>query len=94
MSGQIFVEKYQDPGNPIVSICINDVLFPNTHIDLGSIINIITLQTMEQLQLLNLHPTPTVLELVDRFKIKTKGVLYYVIVSLEYWEYLVEFMVL
>jgi hypothetical protein len=53
-----------------------------------------TLQTMEQLQLLNLHPTPIVLELADRSKIKPEGVLDDVIVSLDSWEYPVDFMVL
>jgi hypothetical protein len=49
MSGHFFVEKYQDPGNPIVSICINDVLVPNTLIELGVKINIMPRHTIEQL---------------------------------------------
>lgn len=49
MSGQICVEKYQDLGNLIVSVHINNVLVQNTLIDLGAAINIMTLQTMEQL---------------------------------------------
>jgi hypothetical protein len=62
-SEQIFMGMYQDPDNPIVSVHINVFLIPNTLIDLGVSINIMTLHTMEQLQLLNLHPTPIVLEL-------------------------------
>jgi hypothetical protein len=73
MLGKIFVEKYPDPINPIISICINDVLILNTLIQLVSTINIMTLQAMEQSQLLNLQPTPAILELVYRSKIKTGG---------------------
>jgi hypothetical protein len=53
-----------------------------------------TIQTMEQLNFPNLHPTPTILELADRSKIKPEGVLDDVIVSLDSWEYPIDFMVL
>ena len=53
-----------------------------------------TKQTMDQLGLVHIRPTPTVLELADRSKIKAKGVLDDVIVSLDSWEYPIDFIML
>jgi hypothetical protein len=88
------MEKYVDPGNPIVTISIKNSSIPNTLNDLGVVINVMTMETMEKLNLCNLRPTPTALELADRSKIKPEGVLEDIIVSLDSWEYLVDFMVL
>jgi hypothetical protein len=52
------------------------------------------METMEHLNICNLRPTPTVLELVERSKIKPEGILEDIISSLNSWEYPVEFMVL
>jgi hypothetical protein len=93
MFGHIFVDKYVELGNPI-STYINGMCVPNTLINLGITINFMTIQTNEQLNFPNLHPTHTILELADRSKKKWKGVLDDVIVSLDSWEYPVEFMVL
>ena len=80
--------------NPVVSVQIGNVLVSNVLIDLGAAINVMTKQTMDQLRLSYLHPTPTVLELADRSKIKPEGVLDDVIISLYSWEYPVDFIVL
>jgi len=47
MMGKIAIQKYVDPGSPVVKTHINGVEIPNTLIDLGSIINIMSKQTME-----------------------------------------------
>jgi hypothetical protein len=94
MSGKIYMQKYEDPGSPIVKIHINNVAITNTLIDLGATINVMTKYTMDKLQLSNLRNTPTILQLVDRSTIKPKGVLEDIIVSLDSWEYPVDFMVL
>ena len=49
---------------------------------------------MDQLWLSHLHPTPNVLKLADRSKIKPEGVLDDVIISLDSWEYPAHFIVL
>lgn len=41
------VEKYGDLGNPVVTISIRGTLIPNTLIDLGAVINDITLQIVQ-----------------------------------------------
>jgi hypothetical protein len=55
--------KYSDPGNPMVTIEINGVSFPNKLIDLGETINVMSVNTMNTLQLDHLRPTKTLLEL-------------------------------
>ena len=94
MTGCVYVEKYTDPGNPVVTVQIGNVLVSNVLIDLGATINVMTKQTMDQIRLSHLRPTPTVLELVDRSKIKPEGVLDDVIISLDSWEYPVDFILL
>ena len=69
MSRQVFMSKYVCPVTPIVSFHIKNILILNTLIYLGDIINIMTKYNMEQLELYNFHPTPTVLELTNRSKI-------------------------
>jgi hypothetical protein len=48
---------------------------------------------MDESQLSNLCNTPIVLQLVDRSTIKPEGVLEDIIVSLDSWEYPIDFMV-
>jgi len=94
MMGNIAMQKYLDPGSPIVKTHINGIEIPNTLIDLGVAINIMSRQTMEQLKLPNLLYTPTLLQLANRLVIKPDGVLEYISVSLDSWEYPVDFMIL
>jgi len=49
--GKISIQKYVDSGSPIVKTHINGIEIPNTLIDLGVAINIMSKQTMEQLKL-------------------------------------------
>ena len=46
MSNTVFVEKYVDPGIPMVTITINNFSVSKTLIDLGAIINVMTLETI------------------------------------------------
>ena len=86
--------KYENPGNPIVTSYIKQIPVPNTLVDQGASINIMTVTTMEGLQLGNLRPTPITLELADRSKVKPIGVLDDVIVTLTSLEFPVDFMVI
>ena len=80
MFTQVSMEIYVDPGNSIITILINNFLIPNTLIDLGAYINVMTMEIFPQLLLCNLLPTPIVLDLVDQSKIILEGVLEYIIV--------------
>ena len=94
MTNTISMEKYVDPGIPKVTTIINNIHIPNTLIDLGATINVMTLETMKTLQLTNLQHTTIVLELADRSKVIPEGILEDIIVSLDSWEYPVDFLVL
>ena len=79
--------KYEDLGNPIVTVQINGHSFPNALVDSGVAINILTTETCEVLGITTLEPTTTLLELVDHSIIKLEGTLQVVMVSMESWEY-------
>ena len=49
MSNIVFVEKYIDPGIPMVTITINNFSTSKALIDLGAAINVMTLETMKYL---------------------------------------------
>lgn len=74
--------------------CINGIEIPNTLIDLGVAIDIMSKQSKNQLKLPNLQYTPTLLQLANRSVIKLDGVLEDIFVSLDSWEYPIDFMIL
>jgi len=94
MSTKTTVEKYIDPGIPMVTISISNFSVPNTLIDLGASINVMTTETMKHLNLNNIRSTTTILELVNRSKVVPERILEDIIVSLDSWEYPVDFLIL
>ena len=75
MSTKTTIEKYIDPGIPMVTISINKFPIPNTLIYLGVAINVMTTETMKHLKFHNIRPTTTILELADRSKVVPEGIL-------------------
>ena len=71
-SGETMI-KYEDLGNPIVIVKIYGHSFPNTLVDLGTTINILTVETCETLGITSLEPTTVLLELVDHLVVKPEG---------------------
>lgn len=53
----------------MVTISINNFLVPNTLIDLGAAINVVTTETMKHLNLNNIRSTTTILELEETSKV-------------------------
>ena len=92
--GKVPLAKYIDTGNPTVTVCIGKIQISNVWVDLGTSINVMTIETLKQLRLSNLRPTPTILEMADRSTIKPEGVVDNVVVSVDSWEYLANFVVL
>jgi hypothetical protein len=87
--------KYGDPDHPTISVKIGKMIIPLVLVDLGAAINIMTLETSQLLQLQNeIRDTPTILELDDCSTIKLEGVIEYLIISVESWNYPVDFVVL
>ena len=61
MIDQPLLTKYNDPGNPTVTVHIENHPITNTLIDLGAAINVMTKDLFISLGLHGLRPTPTVL---------------------------------
>lgn len=85
--------KYEYPRNPIVTVQINGRSFPNALVDLGEAINILTTETCEVLGITALEPTTTLLELANRSVVKPEGTLQDVMVYVDSWEYLADFLI-
>ena len=91
--GKTLLAKYDDPGNPIVTVQIGSTQIPNVLVDLGAAIIVMTIETVRKLGLTNLRPTPTILELADRSTIKPEGILDDLVISVDSWEYHADFFV-
>jgi hypothetical protein len=66
MSGKAPPVKYGDPDHPTISIQVGKMIIPRVLVDQGVAINIMTLETLQLLQLQNeVRDTPTILELAD-----------------------------
>ena len=92
--GKVSLVKYEDPGNPIVTMKNYRHSFPNTLVNLGAAINILTAGACEKLGISALEPTTTLLELADRYVIRPEGIVQDIMVSVDSWEYLVDFLVI
>ena len=92
--GKTLLAKYEDPGNPSITVQIRHTQMPNLLVDLGLAINVMTIETVRKLGLTNLRVTPTVLELADRSTIKPEGILDELVISVDSWEYHANFLVL
>ncbi len=66
--------------------------FPNTLVDLGATINILTAETCQALGITALGPKTTLLELVDHSVVQLEGTLQYITVFVDSWEYPVYFL--
>lgn len=94
MSIRFSTKKYADPGIPVVTTFINGYPIINTLVDLGEAINVMTMETLSHIGSFDLLPTPTMLELANRCKVKPKGTLEDIVISLDSWEYPTDFYVL
>jgi hypothetical protein len=95
MSSKTPPVKYGDPDHPTVSVQVGKMIIPRVLVDLGATINIMTLETLQMLQLQNeVRDTPTILELADRSTIKLEGVIEDLSISVESYNYPADFVVL
>jgi len=67
---------------------------PNTLIDLGATINVMTKEIFTILGLHGLRQTPIILELVGRYRVKPEGVLGDIFIIVESWRYPTDFLIL
>jgi hypothetical protein len=68
--------KYADPRNPIVTVQIQGCSFPNTLVDLGATINILTMETCNTLGFNSFELTAIMLQLADRSVVRPVGTLH------------------
>ena len=94
MLGNISIPKYADPGSLVIQVSIGTIIIPNTLVDLGAAINVMTNETKIKLSLEGLRPTPTVLQMADRSLVRPEGVIEDVILSIDNWDYPTDFMIL
>lgn len=76
MLGKVLSPKYLDPSSLVVDVHINSIIFPNALIGLGDTINVMTRETMFNLNLQGaLRKTHMVLQLLDRSIVSPEGVI-------------------
>ena len=61
---------------------------------MGAAINILTTTTCQKIGITSLEPTKTLLELADRSVVKPEGILQDLMVSVDFWEYPADFLVI
>lgn len=93
MLGNLTIPKYSDLGSPVIKVSIVQFIIPNTLVELGVAINVMTNETKERLSLKGLRPTPIVLQMADRSLVKPEGMIEDVAISIDSWEYPTDFMV-
>ena len=95
MLARVIFPKYLDPGSPVFDVHIDGVIVPNTLIELGATINIMTKETMLKLNLQGtLRKTITVLQLGNWSIVTLEGIVEEVMVTIDSWGYPTDFLVL
>ena len=85
--------KYKDPGSPTISVKIGGTCVDKALLDLGASINLLPYSVYKQLGLGELKPTTITLSLVDRSVKIPKGIVEDVLVKVDKFYYLVDFVV-
>eukprot|EP00253_Pinus_taeda_P036590 PITA_36590 len=94
LSGKETPIKYEDAGNPIVTVQIYGQTLTNALVDLGAAINILTTATCQKLGITSAEPTSTLLELADRSVVRSEGILHDVMVSVDSCKYPTDFLII
>ena len=86
--------KYKDPGSPTISVNIGGTCIDKALLDLGASVNLLPYSVYKQLGLGELKPTNITLSLADRSVKIPKGIVEDVLVKVDKFYYLVDFVVL
>ena len=86
--------KYKDPGSPTISVNIGGTCIDKSLLDLGASVNLLSYSVYKQLGLGELKPTNITLSLADRSVKIPKGIVEDVLVKVDKFYYLVDFVVL
>ena len=80
-------------GAPVVDVIIEGVMVVGFQVDTGSSVNLMSMETMEELGLTNMVPTSIILKMADHTRTKPLGQLPQVPVQIASWEYKIDFVV-
>ena len=86
--------KYKDPGSPTILVNIGGIYIDKALLDLGASVNLLPYSVYKQLGLGELKPTNITLSLADRSVKIPKGIMEDVLVKVDKFYYLVDFVVL
>ena len=86
--------KYKDPGSPTISVNIGGTCIDKALLDLGASVNLLPYSVYKQLGLGELKPTNITLSLANRSVKIPKGIVEDVLVKVDKFCYLVDFVVL
>jgi hypothetical protein len=86
--------KYKNPGCPIISCFIGEHKIEKALLDLGASVNLLPYSLFQSLNLGELKPTSVTLLLADRFVKVPRGIVEDVLVKVDKFIYLVDFIVL
>ena len=86
--------KYKDPGSPTILVNIGGTCIDKALLDLGASVNLLSYSVYKQLGLGELKPTNITLSLADRSVKIPKGIVEDVLVKVDRFHYLVDFVVL
>ena len=86
--------KYKDPGSPTISVNIGGICINKALLDLGASVNLLSYSVYKQLGLGELKPTNITLSLADRSVKIPKGIVEDVLVKVDKFYYLVDFVIL
>ena len=86
--------KYKDLGCPIISVMIGKTCVGKALLDLGASVNLLPYFVYKQLRLGELKPTSITLSLADRSMKIPRGMIEDVLVEVDKFYYLVDFVVL
>jgi hypothetical protein len=86
--------KYKDPGCPTISCTISEYLVERALLDLGASINLLPFTVYQQMGFGDLKPTSITLQLADGSVRTPKGMVEDVLIKIENFYYLVDFVIL
>ena len=86
--------KYKDPRSPTISVNIGGTCIDKALLDLGASVNLLPYSMYKQLGLRELKPTNITLSLADRSVKIPKGIVEDILVKVDKFYYLVDFLVL
>ncbi|WJZ84371.1 hypothetical protein VitviT2T_003977 [Vitis vinifera] len=86
--------KYKDPGYPTISVMIGETCVEKALLDLGASVNLLSYSIYKQLGLGELNLTSITLSLADRSVKIPRGMIEDVLVQVDKFYYLVDFVVL